>query len=79
MNLLKFLRRERTTANFAKERLQIIVSHQNSSNIDEPLVEKLQTEILAAISKIISINQDQISIQLNQKKSTLNLTVNLAE
>ncbi|MEC7030806.1 MAG: cell division topological specificity factor MinE [Pseudomonadota bacterium] len=76
--MLKFLKCKRNTACFAEERLQIVVSHQNSSQSDS-LIAILQEKILKVVQKHISISPDEVSIYLNKQKSTLQLSVNLPE
>lgn len=89
MSLFDLFRRKKDdSANIAKERLQVIVSHQRAqkSNFDEnrlseAQLKSLQQEILAVISKYIPINQEQMKMELDQMDgcSVLELNVTLPE
>jgi len=63
MSFLSFLLGEKkTTANVAKERLQIILAHERSgrSAATPDYLPALQRELVAVISKYVSINPDDI-------------------
>jgi len=80
MNLLDFFRiRNKKSAATAKERLQIVVSHQRSESNTPDFIPKLKQELLSVISKYIQVNQEQIQIQLqkNDTCSILELNVTL--
>ena len=52
MSILSYLRRRsNTTASVAKERLQIIISHERSQRDTPDYLPQLQKEILAVIAK----------------------------
>lgn len=81
-NFLKFLRPQRAdSASIAKERLQIIVSHESGRARDPDFIKKLQQEMLAVISKYINIDPDKIRVQLDTSgdHSVLELNVMLPE
>lgn len=84
MNILKILGfkgNKRTAAQVAKERLQIIVSHESHRNDNPEFIQKLQAEIIEVISKYIKIDQDKIRVQLERigDQSVLELNVSLPE
>jgi cell division topological specificity factor len=66
MSILNYLRRRSTTASVAKERLQIIISHERSQRNAPDYLPKLQEEILAVIAKYIPINRDKVSVNLER-------------
>lgn len=68
----------KTAANIAKERLQIIVSHQSQQN-EDAFIQKMQNELMAVISKYVNIDQEKIKVQLERsgEQSTLELNVTL--
>ena len=79
MKIFKFLhRKNESTADLAKERLQIVVSHNKGMN---SLVEKIQGEIIKAISKFVDIDEDQVNIEVikQRKQSALKVDVLLNE
>ena len=50
MSIFNYLRRRNSTASVAKERLQIIISHERSQRNTPDYLPKLQEEILAVIA-----------------------------
>ena len=83
MSILKFLkRRNNATASIAKERLQIIISHERSQkNAPDCLpkledLPKLQEEILNVITKYININRDNVSVNLERLGDSAILELN---
>ena len=70
MSLLSFLLGEKKkTANVAKERLQIILAHERSGrgkSRPDYLV-ALQRELVAVISKYVSIKPDDIRVHLERQ------------
>jgi len=83
MSLLDYFRNSRkTSANVAKERLQIIVSHersrrpQNNFNLDE-----LQQKLIAVISDYLHIDKNKFTVELERDadRSILELNVTLPE
>lgn len=82
MRLLDLFKRpKRTTAQVAKERLQIIVSHESARKTSPEMMKKLQTELLAVISKYVQIDHDKIKVQLERHgdQSVLELNVTIQE
>ena len=70
MSLLSFLLGEKKkTASVAKERLQIILAHERSGrNAGQPdYLPALQRELVAVISKYVSINADDIKVHLERQ------------
>lgn len=82
MKILDFFRtpRKRSAAQVAKERLQIIVSHETSHD-DESFINDLQRELLQVISKYVNIDPEQIKVQLEKHggQSVLELNVTLPD
>jgi cell division topological specificity factor len=66
MSILRYLRRRSATASVAKERLQIIISHERSQRSAPDYLPKLQEEILAVIAKYIPINKDQVTVNVER-------------
>ena len=66
MSLLSFLLGEKKrTANVAKERLQIILAHERNDRTRRPdYLPALQRELVAVISKYVSINPGDIKVHL---------------
>ena len=70
MSLLSFLLGEKKkTASVAKERLQIILAHERSGRGGRrpDYLPELQRELIAVISKYVSIKAEDIKVQLEKQ------------
>lgn len=85
MNIFNFLpfvfQKKGTAASVAKERLQIIVSHESTRHGSKDIIKQLQKEILEVLSKYMKVDQNLIKVQLerNGDQSVLELNVTLPE
>jgi cell division topological specificity factor len=72
---------KKNTASIAKERLQIIVAHERTKRDQPDYLPQLQQEIIDVIRKYVTIDQDQVIVQLdkNDNCSVLELNVTLPE
>ena len=78
MSIFNYLRRRNTaTASVAKERLQIIISHERSQRSTPDYLPKLQDEILAVIAKYVNISRDQVSVSLERMGDSAVLELNI--
>lgn len=78
MSIFNYLRKRNSTASVAKERLQIIISHERSQrNSTKDYLPKLQEEILAVIAKYINIDRDQVSVNLERTGDNAVLELNI--
>lgn len=80
MNLLEFLKfRNNNSANTAKERLQIIISHEKDHNGTHDFIPQLKQELIEVVGKYIKVDQQQIQVQLQKDDncSVLELNVTL--
>ena len=77
MSLLGFFNRK-TSAPVARDRLQILLAHERS-NVEgqSDLINKLREEILAVISKHVSIDQDKVQIKLDRGASVSTLEIDV--
>ena len=74
----RILGRNKATANVAKERLQIIISHERSKRNERPdFLPSLQQEIVDVIAKYIPIDKEQVKIQLDQSGDNAVLELNV--
>lgn len=71
MSFLSFLLGEKkTSANVARERLQIILAHERvSGNTSPDYLPQLQKELVAVISKYVKINPEDIKVSLDRQDS----------
>lgn len=70
-----------SSASVAKERLQVIVAHERNRRHQPDYLPRMQQEILEVIKKYISIDQDQVSVQVENTDdcSILELNITLPE
>lgn len=68
MSIFSYLRRRssNSAASVAKERLQIIISHERAQRSTPDYLPKLQEEILAVIAKYIPISRDKVLVNLER-------------
>jgi cell division topological specificity factor len=63
-----FLGEKKKTATVAKERLQIILAHERGNRAGRPdYLPDLQKELVAVISKYVSINAGDIKVHLERQ------------
>ncbi len=77
-----FLSRKKSTANIAKERLQIIVAERRRGDSEPHYLPQLKRDILEVICKYVQIDPEMVTVQLEQKGddiSVLELNVTLPE
>ena len=70
MSLISFfLGEKKKTANVAKERLQIILAHERGSRggLKPDMLQELQRELVAVISKYVSIKPEDIRVNLERQ------------
>jgi cell division topological specificity factor len=77
MSILRYLKKRKTTASVAKERLQIIISHERSQRSTPDYLPKLQEEILAVIAKYVPVNRDKVSVSLERMGDSAVLELNI--
>ncbi|AFH95862.1 TPA: cell division topological specificity factor MinE [Providencia stuartii] len=77
-----FLSRKKSTANIAKERLQIIVAERRRGDSEPPYLADMKRDILQVICKYVQVDPEMLSVQFEQKGddiSVLELNVTLPE
>jgi cell division topological specificity factor len=80
MSILSFLRKKSHTASVAKERLQIIISHERAKQHTPDFLPQLQEEILAVISKYIPSTKDvSFNVEKLGGQSILELNITMPE
>ncbi|MBA4093117.1 MAG: cell division topological specificity factor MinE [Candidatus Accumulibacter sp.] len=79
MSLLNYLfGTKQKTATIAKERLQLIIAHERSDLGSKPdFLPDLQKELIAVISKYVSVNPDDIKVSLEKQDNYEVLEVNI--
>jgi len=82
MSLLNYFKSTKpNSAKIAKERLQILVSHERSARSQPSYLPELQKELLDVIKKYVQVDQDDISInyESDDHQETLELNIVLPE
>lgn len=76
---LIFRRQQKSSAQVAKERLQIIVSHERANNTGPDFLPMLQQEIIDVIAKyFIGIDKNSVKVELQRMGSCSVLELNVA-
>lgn len=72
---------KKRSASQAKERLQILISHERHNRHQPDFLPAMQQEILSVVKKYVEIQDDQVNIRLDQQDeaSVLELNVVLPE
>jgi len=83
MSILEYIfgGKQKATASLAKERLQIIVSHERSARSGPDYLPMLQQELIQVIAKYVEIDKDQVKVELERSGncSVLELNVTLPD
>ena len=78
MSLLDYFRSSNaSSASLAKERLQILVAYERSSDSQPAYLPELQKELLAVIQRYVNINKDAMTINLEQTDNQETLELNI--
>ena len=80
MKFFDFLFRSKrpSSASIAKERLQIIVSHERRRASTPDFLPRLQQDILEVVRKYIQIDEDQIKLSVDRKGDCEILELNIS-
>ena len=76
MNLMSFFNR-RGSAPVARDRLQILLSHERTYSGKSDLVALLREEILAVIAKHVSVDSDKVMVKMDRGDSVSTLEVDI--
>ena len=76
MSLFTFLSR-RSSAPIARERLQIMLSHERAVAGQSDLAAVLQEEILAVIAKHMAIDRDKVQVKLDRGSDVSTLEIDI--
>ena len=78
MSIFDCFRSNKTnSASLAKERLQVIVAHERNQRNQPDYLPKMQQEILEVIKKYIPIDDDQVTVNLENSDSCSLLELNV--
>ena len=76
--LLDYFRTSRSnSAAIARERLQIVVSHERAERNKPSYLPRMQNELLAVVRKYVNVRQDAISITMEKDENREILELNI--
>jgi len=78
MSLLRFFSsRNSASATVARERLQILLAHERGEVGQSDLVVRLREEILAVISRHVTLDPDKVVVKMDKGKHVSTLEVDI--
>jgi cell division topological specificity factor len=77
MNIFGLFGRRSATAPVARERLQILLAHERKSARASNLISVLHKEVLAAISKHITVDPDKVMVKMHRKEDMSLLEIDI--
>ncbi len=79
LDLFSFFRQKKpSSAEIAKERLQIIVAHGGRTASSPDFLTRLEKDILEVVRKYIKISEDQINVSLDKEDDCEMLGINIS-
>lgn len=80
MSIFSYFRdKKASSANVAKERLQVLVAYERNLRNQPDYLPQMQKEILAVIAKYIQIDERDVQVNLDENCSILELNVTLPD
>jgi len=76
-NLLRLVRRTPSSAPVARERLQILLAHERGARGQPDLLMSLREEILAVVSRHMTIDPDKVQVRMDRGKKVSTLEVDI--
>ncbi len=77
MSLLRFFSNRNSSADVARERLQILLAHERSELGQSDLVVRLREEILAVIARHVTLDPDKVVVRMDRGKHVSTLEVDI--
>lgn len=78
MGLLSYFREEqKNTASIAKERLQVLVTHERNKRNAPDYLPAMQREIMAVIAKYVNVGEEDIQVQVENQGQLSMLELNI--
>ncbi len=72
-----FFRRRASSAPIARERLQLLLSHERVAGSQTQLVAVLQEEILAVIARHMQVDRDKVKVTLDSGAEVSTLAIDI--
>jgi cell division topological specificity factor len=77
MNVLRLLTRRTASAPVARERLQILLAHERGLRGQPDLLGVLREEILAVVSRHVTLDPEKVIVRMDRGKSVSTLEVDI--
>jgi cell division topological specificity factor len=77
MGLLRLLSRRKASAPVARERLQILLAHERGMRGQSDLLAILREEILAVVSKHVTLDPDKVIVRMDRGEEVSTLEVDI--
>jgi len=79
MGIFKFFksRAEDTSANIARDRLQVLIAHERSGRRGPDYLPQLKQDILDVIKKYVAVSDDSVSVELDTQDNCDVLELNI--
>ncbi|WP_024515718.1 cell division topological specificity factor MinE [Bradyrhizobium sp. Tv2a-2] len=77
MSLLRFFSNRNPSATVARERLQILLAHERSTLGQPDLLLRLREEILAVVSRHVTLDPDKVVVKMDRGKHVSTLEVDI--
>jgi cell division topological specificity factor len=75
--LTRRFRGKQVSAKFAKERLQIIISHERAKRDKPDYFAAMQSDLLDVIAKYVNINKEDVRVELERQEGCSVLELNI--
>jgi cell division topological specificity factor len=69
--------RRRKSASVARERLQILLTHERGAEDHEDLIPVLREEVLAAVAKHVPVDVDKVQVKIERAKAVSLLEIDI--
>ena len=77
MNVLRLFTRRTASAPVARERLQILLAHERGLRCQPDLLGILREEILAVVSRHVTLDPEKVVVRMDRGKSVSTLEVDI--
>ncbi|MBL8658769.1 MAG: cell division topological specificity factor MinE [Rhodospirillales bacterium] len=78
MSIMNYFRsRPKTSADQAKERLQILLAHERAGSTRPDYLPRMQAELMQVIARYIEIDEDMISVEFENSGTVSTIEVNI--
>ena len=77
INLLRLIGGRNASAPVARERLQILLAHERGSRGQPDLLEVLRSEILAVVSRHVTLDPEKVVVKMDRGKNVSTLEVDI--